>query len=236
MIKLIINEIKKVKISKIIFTYILFIISLFIINKYSVNNIYDMSYYLIPFIGIIISILFSGSICLEIENGNMRYYLTKPYRRYKIYLSKLITIIIYILILYLLIVINTSFIARSLDYKYIFKYFVHLIPIIFLSSFILYLSIKLKSHVLVSTISILILCFSLTLSQVLFGIHFNIFEYTFLPYLDFSIFNDKLLINDMNNELGIHLSLRSGIIINIIYFILFSVLGIIKFSKKDIKS
>ena len=162
MSNLIKNEIIKTRVSKIIFTYILFIISLFIINKYSDNSIYDMSYYLIPFIGIVICILFSGSICLEIENGNMRYYLTKPYKRYKVYLPQLITILLYILVCFLIIVIITSLIGKSFNIKYISKYFIHLIPILFMSSFILYLSVKIKSYVLVSTISILTLCFSLT--------------------------------------------------------------------------
>ena len=71
----------------------------------------------------------------------------------------------------------------------------------------------LKNHVIVSSISILILCFGLIISQVLFGININIVEYTFLPYLDYSLFNDKLLLKEMNDELSIHLSLNRGIII-----------------------
>ena len=105
-----------------------------------------------------------------------------------------------------------------------------------MSSFILYLSIKFKNHVFVSILSILILCFSIIVSQVLFGIRFNIVEYTFLPYLDFSIFRDKTAILEMNKELGIHLSLNRGIVINLVYFLLFIVNGLVIFNKKDIKS
>ena len=235
MLRLVINEINKIKLSKIIFTYLLLVISLILINKYSNKNILDMSYNLIPFIGVLISILFSGSICSEIESGTMRYYLTKPFKRYKIYLSKLITIIIYVLFSYLIIIITSSLIASSLDLKYILKYLVHMIPIIFTSSFVLFLSTSFKSHVFVSCASILTLCFSLTIAQVLFGIKVNIVEYTFLPYLDFSIFNDKLLISTMNNELNTNLNIKIGILIDIVYFVLLYVLGSIKFCKKDIK-
>lgn len=235
MINLINNEICKIKKSKIIFIYIIFVISLLLINKYSNNNIFDMSYNLIPFIGIFVSLLFSGSICFEIENGTMRYYLTKPYKRYKVYLSKLITIIIFIIFLYLIIIITTSILGKSIDYKYYLKYFIHLIPILFMSSFILYLSTYFKSHVFVSCTSILILCFSLTISQLLFGLNINYIEYTFLPYLDFSIFNDKLFVLEMNKELNTHLNIKIGIIIDLLYFILFVILGCFKFNNKDIK-
>ena len=84
MVNLVINEIRKTKIINIIFILVLYIISLILINKYSNNSIYDMSYSLIPFIGIFLCLLFSGTICLEIDNGSMRYYLTKPFKRYKI--------------------------------------------------------------------------------------------------------------------------------------------------------
>ena len=235
MIRLIINEINKVKISKMLFTYLLLVLSLILINKYSSNNIFDMSFNIIPFIAILISLLFSGSICFEIENGTMRYYLTKPFKRYKVYLSKLIVILLYVLISYLIIIITTSIIANFFDIKYVSKYFIHMIPIFFMSSYILFLSSTFKNHVFVSCLSILTLCFSLTISQVFFGLKINIVEYTFLPYLDYSIFNDKIFIENMNNELGTLISLNIGIILDLLYFILFLLLGTIKFCKKDIK-
>jgi len=236
MISLLKNEFYKIKISKIIFTYIIYIISLIIINKYSKSNILDMSYNLIPFVGIVLIILFSGIICEEINSGNMRYYLTKPFKRYKIYSAKILVILIYLIISYLIIITTSSIIYGSIEYKYFFKFFIHMIPIIFISSLVLYLSTTYKNHVLVSCISILLLTFSLTISQILFGIKINIVEYTFLPYLDFSIFNDRLLINQMNKELMIHLSINRGIIIDLLSSIILFALGLNKFKKKDIKN
>ena len=235
MIKLINNEFIKVKKYKIILTYILIIISIILMNKYGKSDIKDMSYNLIPFIGIIISILFSGSICSEIENGTMRYYLTKPFKRYKIYLSKLITILIYVILSYAVITISVSIIS-NFDISYFKKYIIYMIPIMFTSSFIMYLSTTFKNHVFVSVFSILILCFSLIISQVLFGIKFNFIEYSFLPYLDYSLFNDKFVLDEMNKELGIHLSLNRAIIIDFIWFIIFGLLGILRFNSKDIRN
>ena len=235
MIKLIINEIYKTRISKIIFTYLLIIISLILMNKYGKDNLFDMSYNIIPFIGIFVSLLFSGSICSEIDSGTMRYYLTKPFKRYKVYLSKLITIIIYIMFSYIVVIIITMIIEKSFDYNYCIKYLIHMIPILFMASYILFLSTGFKSHVLVSCVSILTLCFSLTISQLLFGLKVNIIEYTFLPYLDYSIFNDKVLIESMNNELGINLNINNGIFFDILYFHILLIIGIINFRKKDIK-
>ena len=86
-----------------------------------------------------------------------------------------------------------------------------------------------------SVTCILTLSFSLIIAQVLFGIEFNFIEYTFLPYLDYSLFNDKVILNNMNSELGIHLSIYRAVIIDIVYSIIFFVIGLVKFNKKDIK-
>lgn len=236
MIKLINNELNKVKKSKLLFSQFVLVISLIIMKKVSDKNIIDLSFNLIPFVGIIICLLFGGIISSEIENGNFRYYLTKPYRRWKIYLSKMLCILIYLIITFLVIIISTLIIVNKFDYNYIIKFFKYSIPIVFMSSLIMYISTKFKSQSFCVGLSIFILSFSLIFAQILFGIKINIIEYTFLPYLDFSIFNDKLVINNMNSELGIHLSLYRGIIIDIIYFVLFFILGLYKFNKKDIKN
>ena len=87
MIRLINNEFIKIKKVKVIFTYICYIITLIILNKYSDKNILDLSYYLIPVIGVIVSILYGGIISSEKENGSFRYYLTKINSKYTIYIS-----------------------------------------------------------------------------------------------------------------------------------------------------
>ena len=77
MIKLIINEFIKFGKTKILLTQILFIIVTIVL--YKLNYTKEIIYSYIPFVSIIISILFSGIINKEIEDGTLRYYLTKPF-------------------------------------------------------------------------------------------------------------------------------------------------------------
>ena len=236
MIKLINNEFIKTRRIKIIFSEIIILISIFIMNKYSDKFLLDLIFNLIPFIGIIVSILFSGSICSEIENGTLRYYLTKPYKRWKVYLSKFICIYLYITITIIIIIFASFIITNFFDLKILSKYFVYSIPVYFIGSYVLYLSTKFKSQSLCVGICIFLLSFSLIISQLLFGYNFNIIEYTFLPYLDYSIFNDKISLIEMNNALNTNLSLNKGIIMDILFIILFYIFGNYKFNKKDIKN
>ena len=125
MIKLIRNEFIKVKKIKLFFSQLLFLITIYIMNHYSNNNIFDLVYNLIPFLGIITAILFSGTIVSEIDNGSFRYYLTKPFKRYKIYLSKVIVILIYITFSLLLITSFTCLISSKSDINFILKYYLY---------------------------------------------------------------------------------------------------------------
>lgn len=235
MIGLINNEFNKVKKSKLIFSQIIIVISIYIMYRVSDKDIKDLVFNLIPIIGLFVCIFFSGSICGELERGNLRYYLTKPIKRWKIYLSKLICIYIYIYISLLLIIIMTCIIKNGIDAVFIGKYMTYSIPIFFMGVFVLYLSTKVKSQSFCTGFCIFILCFSLIISQVLFGIKFYIIEYTFFPYLDFGLFDDINVLSDMNSELGIHLSMKRGIIIDCIYALLFYIRGNYLFIKKDIK-
>ena len=234
MIKLINNEFIKIKKSKLLFTQFMFVITIIIINKYS-SNLKESVFNLIPFLGIIVCILFGGIISSERENGTFRYYMTKPVKRWKVYLSKLISIIIYITVSNTIIVLLTCLLSSSFSISYIIKFVKYSIPVYFIGFYILYLSTVFKSQTFISSIGIVTLSFSLILSQVLFGIRVTLIEYTFMPYLDFSLFNDKLVLNDINNDLGVHLSLYRGIVIDIVYMIIFYLIGNYKFIKKDIK-
>ena len=236
MIKLINNEFIKIKRSKLIFTQIIFIIIIYIMKKVSSNDLLNLSYNLIPFVGIMVCILFGNTISGEIENGTFRFYLTKPFKRWKVYLSKFICINIYIILTLLIIIICTSIFSKNYNYDYFIKYIIYSIPVFFIGSFVLYLSSNFKNNSFIVGVSIFILSFSLILSQVLFGLEFNFVEYTFLPYLDFSIFNDKTNLLNMNQELGINLNINKAIIIDFIYLIIFYYLGCKKFMKKDIKN
>ncbi len=235
-IKLIINEIKKVGIIKIIISLFMFLIIILIIYKTNKGDLLNTSYSLIPFVGIIMIVFFGGSISSEIENGSLKYYLTKPIKRWKIYISKLLSIYLYLIIIFSYIMFIYLVMINKIDYAFIIRFIKYTIPIFLMGTISLFISTIIKSTAFCIGIDIFILIFSTMISQVLFGISFNIIEYTFLPYLDFSIFNNELALNEMNKELGISLSIKNGIYIDSVFIIIFYYLGNTIFINKDVKN
>ncbi len=231
MIKLIKNEIIKFGFIKIILIQILFIFIAILFYKFD----YDVSiiYKYIPFVSIFSSIFFSGSINSEIDNGTFRYYLTKPYKRWKVYLSKCIFILIFNIIILLTILLISSILYIDINIE---KYIIYSIPSILTSSLIVFNSTIIKNTSICVGINIFLLIFGIAVSQILFGLNFTYVEYTFLPYFDFSIFDDMSVINSINFEFNVNLSIRNGIIINIVYSVIFYIIGNFIFIKKDIKN
>jgi ABC-type transport system involved in multi-copper enzyme maturation permease subunit len=78
----------------------------------------------------------------------------------------------------------------------------------------------------------MLLTFGFSVFELLQLTNMNFFEYTFLPYLDLNVLNK---LDYVNVILGVNLSLKKSIIINSIYSILFFIIGIYIFNKKDIK-
>lgn len=74
------------------------------------------------------------------------------------------------------------------------------------------------------------------MAQILFGINIKIIQYTFLPYLDFTIFSNNEELEIMNKELGINLSQNNGIIILLVSIIVLYLISNYVFNKKDIKN
>jgi ABC-2 type transport system permease protein len=196
------------------------------------NTIYN----LIPFVGIMVSIIFSGIISNEIENGTIRFYLTKPISRNKIFQSKFITIIIYTIILLVFILFCYFILCKDIDKIYIIKYVKYSCPLLLTSGLIMLLTTLFRSTSITVGISIFLLAFSLVITQILLDINFKYVEFTFLPYLDFTLFNDAETIKTLNEYHKINLSLEKGIYINVIFSILFYKLGNFVFIKKDIKN
>lgn len=236
MIRLINNELIKVGKWKILLSNLLFLTIILIIVKTSDSNIIDTSYRLIPFIGILMCIIFGGTISQEIENGTLRYYLTKPIKRWKIYLSKLITMHIFLIIVLSFIIIVYLIILKRIDKEFIILFIKESSSLFVLSSLILFISTIFRNTSISVGISIFIIAFSSIIAQILFGLELNFFQYTFLPYMDFNIISDKASLDIMNKELGINLSINRGVIINMIYTFVIYLIGNYIFIKKDIKS
>ena len=236
MIRLINNELIKVGKWKILLSNLLFLTIILIIVKTSDSNIIGTSYRLIPFIGILMCIIFGGTISQEIENGTLRYYLTKPIKRWKIYLSKLITMHIFLIIVLSFIIIVYLIILKRIDKEFIILFIKESSSLFVLSSLILFISTIFRNTSISVGISIFIIAFSSIIAQILFGLELNFFQYTFLPYMDFNIISDKASLDIMNKELGINLSINRGVIINMIYTFVIYLIGNYIFIKKDIKS
>ena len=235
MIKLIINEFKKTGVIKIALSFVIFLIVIIFIYEFN-DDMKDTIFNLIPFVGIMTNVLFSGMISNEIEQGTFRFYLTKPVSRKNIYQSKLLTIMIYSISLLTFIFYIYMVLCKNID-KYDFVKFVkYSSSLLIINSLIILLSTILRNTSVTVGITITLLTFGLLITQLLLDIKIKFVEYTFLPYLDFSIFNDKETIPIMNRIYKTNLSLKNGIIINVAYAYLFYLIGYNLFIKKDIKN
>lgn len=235
MIKLINNEFKKIGTFKLVIPFIIFLIVIILIYEFTDNIKYTI-YKLIPFIGIIISIIFSGIISNEVESGSIRFYLTKPVSRINIFKSKFLTIIIYQILLLSFILFIYYVLCKDVDKVYILKYVKYCSPLLVLSSLIMLLTVLFKNTSISVGISIFILVFSILIFQLLLDIKCNIVEFTFLPYMDFTLFEDNETINLLNQTYKISLSIKKGLLINILFSYIFYKIGGFIFNKKDIKN
>ena len=235
MIRLVKNEFTKIGHFKLNLPFIIFTIVILIMKEVESLN-FDKIYSLISFIGLCNCALFGGIISNEIENGTFRMYLTKPIKRKKIYLSKYIMMCFYTFVLSLFIYFMFVLIIRNFESKILFKYLMYTIPLYLLNSIIIFVSTIIRNTAIVVSICIFLLVFSLVIVQILFGLNIKIMEYSILPYLDFSIFNDKNSLDDINMSFDVSLSLKKGIIVDTFNMILMYLLGSFIFNNKDIKN
>lgn len=244
MIKLVKNEYKKNYNMKHNILIILTIITITLIYKYSQNiNIFlDTLTYIPSFIALIISFSASSIISKEISEETFKTYLTKPKKRSKILLSKIIYLLLLTIFyqlltitIYLVIILLTKQNITLNDFIKIIKQFIsYTPPIYFIIFFTTFLSVIIKNSKLTITISTILLITSTSLSELFLSITWNFIEYTFLPYLDYTIFNNPQNITLINNIYNINLTQTNGIIILSTYSIIFLILSIIIFNRKDI--
>lgn len=232
MTKLIKNEFLKLGKLKFILIHLIFlliIITYYYVNKRVISEEFLLS--LIPFIGVGVSILFCGIMSNEYNNGTFRIYLVKPINRTKIYISKLLTILLTIISILIHNLTIYILFTHNINVNFTIKYFSYSHSLILISIIIIMLSTIIKSSPLTSGIVIMLLTFGFSVFELLLLVDFNFLEFTFLPYIDLNILNK---LNYVNTILGVNLSLKKSIIINFIYSIFFLIIGIYIFNKKDI--
>ena len=235
MIKLINNEFKKIGPLKLSIPFVIFLIVIILIYEFN-DNMKNTIFNLIPFIGIMMSIIFSGIISNEIENGTIRFYLTKPVSRNNIFKSKFLTIIIYQIMLLLFILFVYSVLCKDFDRTYIIKYVKYYSPLLLISSLIILFSVLFRNTSITVGLSIFIIVFGGLITQLLLDIKLTQIEFTFLPYMDFTLFDNNEGLKLLNETYKINLYVKKGIIINLISTIIFYKIGEFIFNKKDIKN
>ncbi len=233
MINLIKNEFYKLGILKIILIHLIFLVTIIVyycVNKRIITEEFLLS--LIPFVGVGVSILFCGIMSNEFKSGTFRIYLVKPVKRNRVYISKLLTIFLTIISILIQNFTIYALLTHNISVNFTIKYFGYSHSLILISIIIIMLSTIIKTSSLTSGIVIMLLTFGFSVFELLQLTNINLFEYTFLPYLDLNVLNK---LDYVNAILGVNLSLRKSIIINSIYSILFFIIGIYIFNKKDIK-
>ena len=234
MINLIKNEFIKLGKAKFIGSHLVFLVSIIIyyyVNKKIITEDFILS--LIPFIGVVLSISFCSIMSSEYTKGTFRIYLTKPVKRTKIYISKLLTIFLTLFSILLHNLTIYALFTQSISVNFTTKYISYSHSLVLISVIIIMLSTIIKSSSLISGIIILLLTFGFALFELLTLTNLKFLEYTFLPYLDLNMLSKIDMIND---SLNTSLSLKKSIFVVLFYSVLFFIIGIITFNKKDIKN
>ena len=95
------------------------------------------------------------------------------------------------------------------------------------------LSTTIKNQSITSGISIILLTFSNTITELLLSKNIKIIKYTFIPYIDLNLFTNDT-IDIINKQYDVNLTIKFGLIMLFIYSLLFIIIGLKIFNKKDI--
>lgn len=222
-----------------------------LITPYSARQAMNNSYFMAIISLIITAILCGGIVANEHKNGTIRLLLTKPYKRYKVLLSKFIVMIGTFLIVYLLGTLSTYLLGGIMygfdnyniplvfnnngiitEVPYLILTLKNTLYEVVISLLFLVILFGLSSMTLLSTISVvivLVLIFvSLGLSYV---IYFNQ-EFTYIPLV---LLNFHEILYNPNNHF-INIDIDSSILISIIYIVVILFITFITYCKRDIKN
>lgn len=228
------------------------------VNNCKVINILEYKNSFLYFIGVIIIFLSFNSLSYDYNKGTLKYIALNKQGRIKLLLSKILSQIIigFILIslfsFFYLIFGLIRFSVNLLDYYkyiYIFNGFIKLpyllyyfissiifiVPYSFIIIFVYMLVIIFKGNTISLVVSNLIYLFSLVISQFLLIAGIDIVKYTFMPYLDFTYFNDLINLSVNNMIFNTNINLESSLIYLTMYSILFLLISLNIFNRRDIQ-
>ncbi len=223
-------------------------------NLYSFDTIYQFQVFLS-----IISIIIGSSLLMnELKYGTIKHFLVKKYSRFKIYLDFFLTVVLLVMLINLFLFISYTFsmvcVDKSLDlfnitksvilndevininYYYLTftRFLTNSLPIIFVGILSFFISLVLSNKVLSMSLMFFLNVFGLAIFQWLLNFDISFLMYSFLPYLDYTIFNDRLSLVEFNMQFGTNLSLFNGNLLLFVYAILGFVISSLIFLKKDI--
>lgn len=231
------------------------------LNNYEiVNNLYsfDTIYQFQVFLSIISIIVGSSLLMNEFKCGTIKHFLVKKYSRFKIYFAFFLTVVLLVLLINLFLFISYTLsmicVDKSFDLLYITKsvvlndkvvdinyyyltftkFICNSLPIIFVGILSFFISLALFNKVFSISFMFFVNVFGLVIFQWLLNFDISFLMYSFLPYLDYTIFNDRLSLVEFNMQYGTNLSLFNGNLLLFVYAILGFVISSLLFLKKDI--
>lgn len=228
------------------------------VNNCKVINILEYKNSFLYFIGVIVIFLSFNSLSYDYNKGTLKYIVLNKQGKIKLLLSKILSQIIigFILIslfsLFYLIFGIIRFNVNLLEYYkyiYIFNGFIKLpyllyyfilsiifiVPYSFIIIFVYMLVIIFKGNTISLVVSNLMYLFSLVISQFLLIVGINIVKYTFMPYLDYTYFNDLINLSVNNMIFNTNINLESSLFYLTMYSVLFLLISLNIFNRRDIQ-
>ena len=213
----------------------------------------------VAFLSLIVVIISGSIVASEFQKGTIRLLVIRPNKRWKILLSKFLTIVLLTiglsLITYLASFITNGILYNFKDYfikdliinknivketSYIFlsigKMFMLLIPVIFSGVIAFFLSTITRNTALSVGLSIFLQLGYGIVTMILVLISFPYLNLTFLPYLDYSQFINPLTLTDNYYLYESYYTLKTANIVLLIWGAILYGISNIVFTKKDIKN
>lgn len=222
-----------------------------LITPYSARQAMNNSYFMAIISLIITAILCGGIVASEHKNGTIRLLLTKPYKRYKVLLSKFIVMIGTFLIVYLLGTLSTYLLGGIMygfdnyniplvfnnngiitEVPYLIFTLKNTLYEVVISLLFLVILFGLSSMTLLSTISVVIV---LVLIFVSLGLSYVIYFNQVFTYIPLVLLNFHEILYNPNNHF-ININIDSSILISIIYIVVILFITFITYCKRDIKN
>lgn len=222
-----------------------------LMTPYSARQAMNNSYFMAIVSLIITAILCGGIVASEHKNGTIRLLLTKPYKRYKVLLSKLIVMIGTFLAIYLLgilstyllggimygfdnynipLVFNNNGVITEVSYL-IFTLRNTLYEIVVLLLFLVIL-FGLSSMTLLSTISVVVV---LVLIFVSFGLSYIIYFNQTFTYIPLILLNFHEVLYNSNNHF-VNIKINDSLVWASLYMLIILIITFITYCKRDIKN